>query len=284
LALSGLQIFQLLPRTNCKECGYPTCLAFAMKLATMAESIGKCPDASDAVKAALGAAAEPPIRTLKVGPEAAALSLGGETVCFRHEKTFVNRPAFAIGVQDVAEPAALTAELKRLAGFQIQRIGEELGVDMVWLRAAGGDFVAAAQVLRDGWPGAVVLDSPDTEALRSAADLLRDRRPVLFGATSENLDVLSKAALETGGALVVSASCAKALAPLTERANAAGLKDLLLHVDERSGARAMAEHTIIRRAALRKRFRPLGYPVIARIPEGVPDPALDAVLAVCKYA
>ena len=27
MALTGMQIFKLLPKTNCKECGVPTCLA-----------------------------------------------------------------------------------------------------------------------------------------------------------------------------------------------------------------------------------------------------------------
>ena len=33
MALTGIQIYKLLPQTNCKECGFPTCLAFALKLA-----------------------------------------------------------------------------------------------------------------------------------------------------------------------------------------------------------------------------------------------------------
>jgi acetyl-CoA decarbonylase/synthase complex subunit gamma len=178
----------------------------------------------------------------------------------------------------------LGAELKRLADYQIQRIGEELRIDMVHLQAAGGDFVAAAQVVRDAWPGAVALDSTDTEALRGAAELLRDRRPILFRATSENLDALVEVAKATGSALAVSAPSAEALAPLTEKAAAAGFKDLLLHVDTDSAARAMEQHTIIRRAALRKNFKPLGYPVVVRVDEGARDPAVDAALGVCKYA
>ena len=90
--------------------------------------------------------------------------------------------------------------------------------------------------------------------------------------------------LATGSALVVSAASAEDLAPLTERATAAGLRDLLLHVDSGSAARQLEQHTIIRRAALRQNYQPLGYPVISRLGEDARDAAIDALVGVCKYA
>ncbi|RLE07019.1 MAG: acetyl-CoA decarbonylase/synthase complex subunit gamma, partial [Candidatus Aminicenantes bacterium] len=87
MALSGLEIFKLLPKTNCGECGVPTCLAFAMKLAQKKAELDQCPYASDEAKAALGAASEPPIRLIKIG-SSPPLQIGDETVMFRHEKTF----------------------------------------------------------------------------------------------------------------------------------------------------------------------------------------------------
>jgi len=283
VALSGLQIFKLLPRTNCKKCGHPTCLAFAMKVATKATSIDQCPDASDEARAQLGAAAEPPIRTVRVGPDPSPLLLGGETVCYRHERTFINPTAIGIGVPDSQSAEELRANVARISGYEVHRVGERLAVDMIWLKAAGGDFPAAARTVRDGWAGAVVLDSPEPQALRSAAEQLRGRRPVLFAGAEQSLDALVTAALDTGSVLAVSADSAEKLSGLTERAAAAGLRDILLHVDHSSAARRLEQHTIIRRAALRKSFRPLGYPVLMTVGGGE-DATTAALVGICKYA
>ena len=280
MALSGLQIFQLLPRTNCKECGHPTCLAFAMKLASKGASIEECPDASDEAKAKLGAAAEPPMRTVRVGPAAAPLLLGGETVCYRHEKTFVHPTAIGVGVPDDLPAAELAARLEALAGYEVERVGERLAVDLVWLRAAGGDLVAAAQAVAAGWPGAVVVDAPDAGALRAAAEELRDRRPILLGAAPE---VLVPLAGELGAVPVVGARGATELAAASERATAAGVSDLLRRVDAEGAGERVLQHTVVRRAALRQEVRALGHPLLMVARPG-PQAMADGVVGICKYA
>ena len=40
--LKYLDVFRLLPGTNCKECGEPTCLAFATKLVQQEKNVGQC--------------------------------------------------------------------------------------------------------------------------------------------------------------------------------------------------------------------------------------------------
>ena len=87
MALKGLDIFKLTPKTNCKECGCPTCMAFSMKVAQGALPIEKCPHMSSDALAALSEATAPPMKTIKVGTGEAEYSLGGETVLYRHEKT-----------------------------------------------------------------------------------------------------------------------------------------------------------------------------------------------------
>jgi acetyl-CoA decarbonylase/synthase complex subunit gamma len=99
MALTGLQIQKLLPKTNCKECGSNTCLAFAMKLAAKRAELALCPYASDEAKKILGAAGEPPIRIIELGPEK-SLRLGDESVLYRHEKTFVNKTIIAVNIND----------------------------------------------------------------------------------------------------------------------------------------------------------------------------------------
>ena len=91
MALKGLDIFKLTPKKNCKECGSPTCMAFAMKVAQGSVSIDKCPYMSDDALATLSEATAPLMKTITVGTGANEHKLGGETVLFRHEKTLVNK-------------------------------------------------------------------------------------------------------------------------------------------------------------------------------------------------
>ena len=86
MALTGLEIFKLLPKTNCKKCGMPTCLAFAMQIAQKKAKLEACPDVSEEAKQTLAAAAEPPMRLVKFGTGDKQLKLGSETVLFRHEE------------------------------------------------------------------------------------------------------------------------------------------------------------------------------------------------------
>ncbi|MER3515362.1 MAG: hypothetical protein C4310_14005 [Chloroflexota bacterium] len=103
MALSGLEIYKLLPagsknpavkaHANCKECGFPTCLAFAMKLAQKQAELAQCPYVEEESKALLEASAAPPIRLITLSADGRRLEVGNETVLFRHEKTFFPRRA-----------------------------------------------------------------------------------------------------------------------------------------------------------------------------------------------
>ena len=148
MPLTGLQIFKLLPNTNCRKCGYPTCLAFAMKLAAGKESLEKCPDASAEARAALGAASAPPIRGVTIGRGERAVTVGEETVFFRHEKTFVRRP----GLFRVLDPsqAGCDALLDQWRAVRIDRAGETFQIDGVAVLGSA----RRARHRRSGRPGA----------------------------------------------------------------------------------------------------------------------------------
>jgi len=110
MALSGIQIYKLLPQTNCKECGFPTCLAFAMKLAAKQVELGACPYVSEESKKQLAESAAPPIRLITLKANGAELKVGNEVVMFRHEKTFYNKPGLFLRVKasdpNIAKKAA----------------------------------------------------------------------------------------------------------------------------------------------------------------------------------
>ena len=153
MALTGLQIQKLLPNTNCKECGSNTCLAFAMKLAAKKAELAECPYASEEAKRVLGAASEPPVKCLELGPDR-QLKLGGEVVLYRHEKTFVHQTALALNLNDTDPPELIEGTLKTVADYVLERVGEKLRIDMVAITQLGPDargFAAlAAQRLGGG--------------------------------------------------------------------------------------------------------------------------------------
>jgi acetyl-CoA decarbonylase/synthase, CODH/ACS complex subunit gamma len=95
MPLSGLDIFKLLPKTNCKDCGFPTCLAFAMQLAAGKAELEKCPHVSEEAAEALAEASQPPILKVEIGTEMKHLRSGRDSP-FRHDRTFVNPNAFAV--------------------------------------------------------------------------------------------------------------------------------------------------------------------------------------------
>jgi acetyl-CoA decarbonylase/synthase complex subunit gamma len=109
MPLTALEIYKYLPKTNCKECKFPTCLAFAMALAQKKAALSDCPYVSEESKAALEGASAPPIRLVAVGNGERKVEIGGETVLFRHELTFFHPTALAVEVSDTLEEAALTA-------------------------------------------------------------------------------------------------------------------------------------------------------------------------------
>ena len=119
MGLSGLQIYKLLPRTNCKECGFPTCLAFAMKLAAKQADLSACPYVSEEGKAALAAASAPPIRLVTVGSGDKKVEVGNETVVFRHEKTFFHEPGVFVRLKDTLSLPDFEAAVEQIADYRM---------------------------------------------------------------------------------------------------------------------------------------------------------------------
>src|SRR3972149_6644607 len=123
MPLTGIEIFKLLPKTNCGDCGVPTCLAFAMALAAGKAELAKCPHVSEEAKAKLSEASAPPILPVTLGTGDKALKVGGETVMFRHEKTFTNKPGIALLIKDTMPDAEVDARIKKLTDLQYERVG-----------------------------------------------------------------------------------------------------------------------------------------------------------------
>lgn len=286
MALTGLQIQKLLPKTNCKECGSNTCLAFAMKLAGKKADLSQCPYASEEAKRVLGAASEPPVKLLELG-ETKSLKLGDETVLYRHEKTFVNQTALAIDIADNEDPAAIDALLARIREYKLERVGETLIIDMVCVSQTGNDteqYAHVARHVRESVTRPLLLRSNNLEGLRAAGKAVSGSNSVLVAADADQTRKLLATAQEFGHALAVTANSLDELAALTAEIKEKGFNDLLLHLHCQSPAEQWQSRTIARRAAILDNYKPLGYPALHFIDHcDLYEAAVEAIDKICKY-
>jgi acetyl-CoA decarbonylase/synthase complex subunit gamma len=286
MALTGIEIFKHLPKTNCKDCWFPTCLAFAMKLAAKQASLEDCPHASDEAKDFLGAASAPPVRKVVIGDGNAAWKLGEETVLFRHEKTFVNPSAFAIQVAD--NDPELEAKVAAIAAFKVDRVGEDYGVNLVAVQDASGDgvsFSAAVKKVVETAPRlGIILASQKANLIEAALSACDGKKPLVYGATGDNLDELLPI-VKGKASLVVSSGDLDGLSAMAEKAVGAGVEDLILDPMPGNAREALEKFTIIRRLAIKKNYKPFGYPIF--MDAGHEDPQIEGALATLgtmKYA
>ena len=287
MALTGLQIQKLLPKTNCKECGSNTCLAFAMKLAAKKAEPEECPYLSDEAKAILAAESEPPIRTVEVGTGEGAFKTGGETVMYRHEKTFVNETALGIALDDKMDDGELEERIRVVSDYVLERVGEFLRVNLVSLEFASGSvetFLSKLTKVSTLWNGAIAARTDNPEALKAAAQNLAGRRILLASATPQTVDELASVAQQNGAVLALGANRMDEIVSMTDKARERGLRDLSIDLRADSFSENYQNDTIIRRAALKAGVKSLGYPTLKYVNTGNElDDAVEAGIAIAKY-
>jgi len=289
MALTGIEIFKLLPKTNCGECGVPTCLAFAMNLAAGKVELAACPYVSEEVKAKLSEAAAPPIRPITIGVGNRALKIGGETVMFRHEKRFENPPGLAILFSDAMDEAEVNARLERLGQLQYERVGLKLRPELVAIKAESGNaekFVALVNKVKQGTDANIILMSDNPDLLAAGLKACADRKPLLYAATKDNVEQVANLAKESSCPVAVKGSNLEEVIQLTTKLTAAKVNDIVIDSGSRALRQAFQDQIVIRSAALTKKFRPLGFPTIVFPCEMTRDPMKEAVIAsvfVAKY-
>jgi len=289
MALTGIEIFKMLPKTNCKECGYPTCLAFAMALASGKAELDACPYVSEEVKEKLAEASAPPIRPIKLGPADAVKSIGGETVQFRHEKTFFNQTLIAGMLTTAMSDAEIDEKLKNFMSLQFERVGLNLRPEMMAVVDKDGDagkFSGVVKKVMDNSDALLLLCSDKPEVLKAGAEAGKERRPILAYATAANADAMGALAKELDLPLVAKAEGYDALAELTTKLTGMGLKDLILDSGSRELKQVLQDNIVFRRAALVPKFKPFGFPVLNCVAEMTDDlmkQTLYASVAIAKY-
>jgi len=279
MALSGIQIYKLLPQTNCKECGFPTCLAFAMKLAAKQVELGSCPYVSEASKKQLAESSAPPVRLIALRSNGTEVKAGNEVVMFRHEKTFYNKPGLFIRVK--ASDPDLAKKVAAADAYKVNYVGIDFTVDGFAV-IADSDLGAAVKTIRSVTKRPLVLIG-DPASLQSGLQACGGETPLLYAADASNADAMADLAKGSKTALVVKADSLDALAGLTQKIQAKGVEDLVLDVGGKNLSECLARSTQARRLAIKSNFRALGYPTIA-FPCDAKDEGVAAAQAISKYA
>jgi acetyl-CoA decarbonylase/synthase complex subunit gamma len=285
MALSGIQIYKLLPQTNCKECGFPTCLAFAMKLAAKQVELAACPHVSEEAKTKLASAARPPVHLVTLKSDGFEAKAGNETVLHRHEKRFFHKPGCFLRLYDSANLDAIKGKVAEADTYSVDYVGMDLQVDGFAVQANAGDFGAAVAAVRAASKRPLILIGEVDTLKTGLAELGEGEAPLLCHARADNWEAMTALAKEHGAALAVEAGSLDEMVDLAQKATGAGVEEMVLSPEQRSLHGALTANTITRRLALKKNFRPLGYPIIS-FPGDVGDPAREVVLAaqaIAKY-
>ncbi len=291
MALTGIEILKMLPKKNCGECGVPTCLAFAMKVAAGQAEIGACPYVSDEVKEKVSEASAPPIRTIILGSGEDRFVFGGETCLYRHEKRFEHPTGIAVLVSTDMDDKDVEGRMDRFLALRYDRVGVELRADMFAVKDAGGDvaaFTSLVEKIRSRCPDAcLVLMSEDASVLKAGADTCGDHVPLLYAATASNAEAVAGVAKDAGCPLAIRGENIGETASISEKLQSDGLRDLVLDTGARTMKSVFEDQIVCRRASVKHKYKPLGFPTITFPCEMTDDPLMETVIAsilVAKYA
>lgn len=288
MALTGLEIFKLLPKDNCKKCGMPTCLAFAMQLAQKRAKLEDCPEISEEAKQKLAAAAAPPMRKIVFGTGDHQVQTGQETVLFRHEEKFHSPTAVAVTVSDTLAGDALADRLDVVKALQFERVGTQIGIKAIAVGNESGSadaFAKTCAAVKDSSDLAMILVTDSAEAMAAGVKQTAQRVPLLAGARTDTADAMARIAKDSGCPLVARAGSIEELADLSEKIKAAGVEDIVLNLEAATPSDQFYGLSRMRVLSLRKVFRPLGYPTLSFVGAGEANrQGAIAVGLACKYS
>jgi len=278
MALSGIEIYKMLPKTNCKDCDFPTCLAFAMKLAAKQVELSLCPHVSEESKALLSEAAAPPVRPFALKSNGYEAKAGSEVVLFRHEKTFYSRPGLFLRVYDSQSAEEIKAKVTPADAYMVDYVGIELEMGGFVVQADGGDFGKAVSTVREISHRPLILIGEADQLKAGLAAISGDEKVMLGHANADNWEAMAALAKEHDAALAIEADSIDAMVELSEKIQEAGVKDIVLSPTQRGFRGTLTANTVARRMALKKNFRPLGFPIIS-FPGDVGDASTEITLA-----
>jgi len=289
MALTGMALYKILPRTNCGDCGFPTCMAFAMQVAAKQKALTDCPHVSEEAKSELSEASAPPMKLVHLGDAGdAGFEFGQETVMFRHEEKFYHPPAITVKISAQLSIEDALLKLEKINNAVFNRVGQEIAVELAAVELTGLTPETAASRVRailDKSRVPLVLMAEDAALMKSALDVSAEKKPLIYRATEANADAFIQLAADKKCPLAISAGSLETLADLAKTAKDKGVEGLVLSFDGKDTANTIRNITIARRAALKKKFRVLGFPAMVDVTDE--NPMKETVLAgtfVTKYA
>jgi len=271
--LSPIDVYKLLPRTNCKECGEENCMAFATKVVNREVPIEKCKPLLkkefEKAHKQLKEMLKPAIKEVVIGTGDRAVKIGGKLVMYRHELTYFNPTAIAIDVTDEMPGDEIASRIKRIEEFSYEYLGQTLKLDMVAVRSTSNDpekFKATVKKVAENTKLPMVLCSLNSAVLEAGLTVAPKSRPLLYAATKENWRDMAELAVKYDCPLTVFApGNIKLLKSLVKTLLEYGVQDLVLDPGTFPGdglAETLNNFTMIRRAACRQGDELLGFPLM----------------------
>jgi acetyl-CoA decarbonylase/synthase complex subunit gamma len=271
--LSPIDVYKLLPKTNCKECGEENCMAFATKLVNREVTLEKCKPLLtkeyEKSYTQLKDMLKPPVREVAIGVGEKSLKIGGKLVMYRHEFAYSNPTAFAIDVTDEMSDEEILSRVNKTAGFSFEYIGQTLKLDMIVVRSTSNDpdkFKATVKKVAESTSLPLILGSLQPNVLEAGLMAVPKSRPLLYAATKDNWKEMAELALMYNCPLTISApGNVKLLKSLTKTLLEYGVQDLVLDpgtFPSQGLADTLNNFTMIRRAACKKGDELCGFPLL----------------------
>jgi acetyl-CoA decarbonylase/synthase complex subunit gamma len=272
--ISPIDVYKLLPKTNCGECHEANCMTFATRVVNGELTIDDCPPVINDKKyranyEKLRDLMMPPVRAVTFGAGSNAIKVGGKYVLYRHEFTYHNPAPIAIDVADYMPKDEIAARLKMIGSFTFNYIGRTLNLDAVAVRSTMQDQAVFASTVKDvsgqtNLP--LILCAYDPAIMAAGLAHVKERRPLLYAATRDNWKAMADIALQYQCPLVVSAPHdIPGLRSLVKTLVEYGVSDLVLDPGtsvEPNLALTVHEFSQIRRSVFQQNDELLGYPLL----------------------
>jgi acetyl-CoA decarbonylase/synthase complex subunit gamma len=264
MVLKALDIYKLLPRKNCKECGEPTCLTFAMKLAGGKGEVEKCPYLDEHAKKILGATTRPPVQLVKIGVGERSFRVGNEFFLYRHEKTFYHEPGIIIVISDNWTSEQIKRVTERVRDERFVRVGADLRFNGVAIRNDSGSeelFRKAVAIVEENADLPEVLMATDPAVLEVGLTLCGNYRPLLHAATPDTYRECCRLAKKYGCPLAIKGNGLSEVAELARKCSDEGITHLVLDSSPSTLGEYIRSATATRQLAMTRESPDLGYPI-----------------------
>jgi acetyl-CoA decarbonylase/synthase complex subunit gamma len=272
--LGPMDLYPLLPKTNCGKCPQKVCMGFAVQLCERNATLEECPPLfEDKYKEGLAKLREllaPPVKEVVIGKGDHTVKIGGELVLRRHELRYLNPTAIAIVVDDEMPEDKLLAQVKETEAFAYGYIGMTLKLDMIAVRSTSKDptkFENAVKKVVETTNMPLILWSLDPPTLERCLKVVQDRRPLLYAATKDNWQDMGEIALKYKCPLAVhSPDSIKTLRSIVSVLKTWKVEDIVLDVGCKFGegmSSTINNLTMLRTSAIIEEDAFSGFPLIA---------------------